>query len=73
MAPSATSPFPEQNIASKKLAPVADLLVQSGLKGPIADWHHDLIRDGYAVVKGAVPLERANQYANDMYSWLEGL
>jgi hypothetical protein len=73
MAPSATSPFPEEVIASKKLARVTDRLIQSGLKGPIADWHRDLIRDGYAVVKGAIPLERANQYADDMYSWLEGL
>jgi hypothetical protein len=37
------------------------------------DFRDDLARDGYAVVKGAVPLERAIQYANDMYSWLEGL
>lgn len=37
------------------------------------DFRDDLARDGYAVVKGAVPLERTKQYANDMYSWLEGL
>jgi hypothetical protein len=34
-------------------------------------WYQDLIRDGYAVVKGAVPRERADQYASDMYSYLE--
>lgn len=34
-------------------------------------WYTDLVRDGYAVVKGAVPQERALQYASDMYSYLE--
>ncbi|KAJ1324214.1 phytanoyl-CoA hydroxylase [Microdochium nivale] len=35
------------------------------------DWRDDLLRDGYAVVKGAVPRERADQYADQMHSWLE--
>lgn len=34
-------------------------------------WYGDLVRDGYAVVKGAVPRERAEQYASDMFSYLE--
>lgn len=37
------------------------------------DWRDDLARNGYAVIKGAIPRERADQYANKMYSWLEGL
>lgn len=37
------------------------------------DWRDDLARDGYAVIKGAIPRERADQYADKMYSWLEGL
>lgn len=37
------------------------------------DWRDDLIRDGYAIVKGAIPRERADGYADAMYSWLEGL
>ncbi|KAH8685360.1 hypothetical protein BGZ60DRAFT_476597 [Tricladium varicosporioides] len=41
------------------------------MNGPIANWHRDLIRDGYAVVKGAIPRERADGYANDMFTWLE--
>ncbi|KAL4807496.1 hypothetical protein BDV18DRAFT_102698 [Aspergillus unguis] len=36
------------------------------------DFRDDLARDGYAVVKGAVPKERALKYASDMHSWLEG-
>jgi hypothetical protein len=50
-----------------------DRLALSGAGGNIADWHRDLIRDGFAVVKGAVPRERADAYANEMFSWLEGL
>lgn len=37
------------------------------------DWRDDLARDGYAIIKGAVPRERADKYADAMYSWLEGL
>lgn len=37
------------------------------------DWRDNLARDGYAVIKGAIPRERADEYANKMYSWLEGL
>lgn len=37
------------------------------------DWRDDLARDGYAVVKGAIPRERADMYASQMYDWLEGL
>ncbi|KAI7355425.1 hypothetical protein KC354_g10790 [Hortaea werneckii] len=36
------------------------------------DWRDDLVRDGYAVIKSAVPRERADSYADAMYSWLEG-
>ncbi|KAH8900667.1 hypothetical protein GQ53DRAFT_835611 [Thozetella sp. PMI_491] len=35
------------------------------------DWRDDLIRDGYAVVKGAVPRERVEEYGNQMLSYLE--
>ncbi|EGP86980.1 unnamed protein product [Zymoseptoria tritici ST99CH_1A5] len=36
------------------------------------DWRDDLARDGYAVIKGAIPRERADKYADAMFSWLEG-
>ncbi|KAH7074452.1 hypothetical protein BKA63DRAFT_595940 [Paraphoma chrysanthemicola] len=36
------------------------------------DWRDDLAKDGYAVIKGAIPKERADKYADQMYSWLEG-
>lgn len=42
-------------------------------KNPVNDWQADLIRDGYAVVKGAVAKEKAAKYAERMYQYLEGL
>lgn len=38
---------------------------------PYGDFRDDLIRDGYAVVKGAIPRDRADSYADRMYTWLE--
>ncbi|KAH6687381.1 hypothetical protein F5X68DRAFT_239941 [Plectosphaerella plurivora] len=35
------------------------------------DWRDDLIRDGYVVIKGAIPRERADKYADDFLSLLE--
>ncbi|RDW87851.1 hypothetical protein BP5796_03545 [Coleophoma crateriformis] len=72
MAPSAISAEPTMPTFEKALpkAPV-DKLLLSGQNGPIADWHRDLIRDGFAVVKGAVPKERAGEYADAMHTWLE--
>lgn len=37
------------------------------------DFRDDLTRDGYAIVKGAIPREKAVEYSNKMYSWLEDL
>ena len=37
------------------------------------DFRDALNRDGFAVIKGAVPRERALGYSNDFYSYLEGL
>ncbi|KAL4976871.1 hypothetical protein BDW66DRAFT_150629 [Aspergillus desertorum] len=36
------------------------------------DFRGDLARDGFAIVKGAIPRERALKYADEMHSWLEG-
>lgn len=62
-----------------QVAPVTLKAVQQGrLKvdgkdAKYGDWRDDLSRDGYAVIKGAIPRERAENYADKMYSWLEGL
>ena len=47
--------------------------LKDGVAPNYGDWRDDLIRDGYAIVKGAIPRERADGYANAMYDWLEGL
>lgn len=37
------------------------------------DFRDALNRDGYAVIKGAVPRDRASKYADEFYTYLEGL
>ena len=37
------------------------------------DFRDDLVRDGFAVVKGAIPRDRAESYGEAMYKWLEEL
>lgn len=37
------------------------------------DFRDDLTKDGFAIVKGAIAKEQALKYADEMYSWLEGL
>lgn len=37
------------------------------------DFRDALSRDGYAIVKGAIPRDRALHYGDQMYSWLENL
>ncbi|KAF7540418.1 hypothetical protein G7054_g1314 [Neopestalotiopsis clavispora] len=35
------------------------------------DWRDQLIKDGYVVLKGVVPTERAQHYLDSIFSWLE--
>lgn len=37
------------------------------------DFRDELTRDGFAIVKGAIPREKALKYADEMHSWLENL
>jgi len=48
-------------------------LIGAKEESAFGDFRDDLQRDGFAVVKGAVPRERADQYAEQMFQWLEGL
>ena len=36
------------------------------------DFRDDLNRDGYAVIKGAIPRERALEYSDKFYNYIEG-
>jgi hypothetical protein len=47
------------------------LFAQEGVQ--YGDWRDDIVRDGYAVVKGAIPLDQANKYSDDILSYLENL
>ncbi|KAJ5761642.1 hypothetical protein N7533_003681 [Penicillium manginii] len=42
-----------------------------GTDQPYGDFRDDLTRDGFAIVKGAIPREKAVKYSDKMYSWLE--
>ena len=55
------------------LTAVDERMKVDGTDTKFGDWRDDLARDGYAVIKGAIPRERADQYADKMFSWLEGL
>ncbi|KIH92448.1 hypothetical protein SPBR_02891 [Sporothrix brasiliensis 5110] len=63
--------------ASTGTAPVVTLPTSGyrmkcdGTDPTFGDFRDDLVRDGYAVVKGAVPRERALAYADKMYALLE--
>ncbi|GAA6037987.1 hypothetical protein JCM8097_009527 [Rhodosporidiobolus ruineniae] len=35
------------------------------------DFRDDIVRDGYAVVKGVIPTERAQEYVQEFHQWLE--
>ena len=60
--------------ASVTLKAVEDQRMRvDGTDTTFGDCRDDLARDGYAVIKGAIPKERADKYADKMYSWLEGL
>lgn len=48
-------------------------MLMDGTDPKFGDWRDDLLRDGYAVIKGAIPEDRALQYADKMYSLIESL
>lgn len=66
--------------ASVTSAPVLTLkplqtgkLELNGKPTNFGDWRDDLNRDGFAVVKGAIPRDRALAYSDKFYSYIEGL
>jgi hypothetical protein len=55
------------------LAPTTCRLFIKGEDKQYGDFRDDLVRDGFAVIKGAIPRERADGYANQMLKFLEDL
>lgn len=49
------------------------LQVDASAAPSYSDWRDDLIRDGYAVIKGAIPQDRAQSYADRMLALAESL
>ncbi|KAI6256225.1 hypothetical protein MCOR19_007294 [Pyricularia oryzae] len=50
---------------------VQPALKVDGTDPTFGDWRDDLVRDGYAVIKGAVPRENALKYADKMLALVE--
>lgn len=48
-------------------------LFSEGIDVTYGDFRDELLKNGFAVVKGAVPRDRALKYADGIYEWLEGL
>ncbi|KAM0706050.1 hypothetical protein Q7P35_007410 [Cladosporium inversicolor] len=46
-------------------------LYTRGVDHKYGDFRDNLIRDGFAVIKGAIPREKADNYADQLYSFLE--
>ncbi|KAL2785527.1 hypothetical protein BJX66DRAFT_343035 [Aspergillus keveii] len=53
------------------VAPPKGRMILDGSPTNYGDFRDALNRDGYAVVKGAIPIERAKNYANEFYTYLE--
>jgi len=65
----ATTQVQTETVASR----TAGKILLKGVAPSFGDWRDDLHRDGVAVVKGAVPKERAAEYVSQMHQWLEDL
>ena len=48
-------------------------LTAADVKPTFGDFRDDLVRDGYAVIKGAIPRDRADGYGRAFYEFLESL
>ncbi|GAA6028944.1 hypothetical protein JCM8097_001518 [Rhodosporidiobolus ruineniae] len=75
VAPAASAPAPASSHPSKLATStpppwlVNDIISLSA--GPYGDWRDNLAPDGFAIIRGAVPEERALAYRERFYGWLE--
>lgn len=65
----------EEPLVVAARAPEARSGAFDGLTGAdqYGDFRDELARNGFAVIKGAIPRERADQYADKMFTYLEEL
>ena len=63
----------EPTLTLTATAPVEHRLKVDGSDPAYGDWRDDLVKDGYAVIKGVIPAEKVEGYADRMYSLMESL
>jgi hypothetical protein len=56
-------------MAPSRMSPTPSSITDTAKYG---DFRDDLFRDGYVVVKGAIPKDKAKAYQNSALEWLEG-
>lgn len=79
----ASAPSPTVTVLATKQADISPKPLVPKPAGPhklfsekgvtYGDFRDDLLRDGYVVVKGAIPRDRADKYGEEMMSYLENL
>jgi len=74
MAPSAIEVTPTEAYNAPSVKKIlANSRSVADIKVTFGDFRDDLMRDGYAVVKGAIPRDRADSYGSAFYDFLESL
>lgn len=59
-----------QDYSSTKIGGTTDILSsQADTKVPFGDWRDDFFKDGYHVIRGAIPRERADAYRERALDW----
>jgi hypothetical protein len=58
---------------TQTMQPTTRRMSLDGKPTNFGDFRDDLNRDGYAVIKGAIPRDRADAYADKFLSYIEGL
>jgi hypothetical protein len=61
-----------QEYSTTKLGGETDILSsQASTKVPFGDWRDDFFKNGYHVVKGAIPRDRAEAYRQKALNWFD--
>ncbi len=64
------SALPSQMIAHHDTSTLLSEVAVASTHTVYNDWRDDFFRDGYYVVKGAIPAEHAAKYRQEMFEWL---
>ena len=72
MSATTTATSSPQNVTLTTTTPKQPMVLDGRITN-YGDFRDDLNRDGYAVIKGAIPRDRADAYADKFLSYIEGL